>query len=213
MVVMLTRITNWFILPVTLLLIAATSDRVTAVGSEGARTFLSDLRDRAIERLTDRSIGAAELERRFRTMLRQSFDIQAIGRFVLAVYWRRADQATRRDFLDALETYTVNRFLPLFARYEGQELQFGELRDRGEESSFLAVESRIVRAAGEPIAVEWRIQEREGGYKIVDVITEGVSMAATWRSEYKSVLQANGGDVGDLSDRIRRKAVQLGGTS
>jgi len=199
---------KWPALAVVLIVLATTTARAGTPDPNQARDFLSDLRDRAIPQLTDQSISAAEREQRFRAMLRQSFDMPAIGRFVLAAYWRRADDATRQEFLDALETYAARRFLPLFAQYEGQKLEIGEARERGEGSRFVSVESKIVRSEGEPIAVTWRIHEKDGAYKIVDVVTEGVSMAATWRSEYKSVLQANGGDVRDLAGKIRNKAVQ-----
>lgn len=206
-------IKGWPIVAALFVMLGTTTVHAAAGDPDRARDFLSELRDRAIPQLTDQSIAASEREQRFRTMLQQSFDMPAIARFVLAAYWRKTDEATHQEFLDALETYTVHRFLPLFAQYEGQKLEIGDARGRGENSRFVTVESKIVPTKGEPIAVEWRIQEQDGVYKIVDVVTEGVSMAATWRSEYRSVLQANGGDVRDLAGQIRNKANQKQETS
>jgi phospholipid transport system substrate-binding protein len=205
---MLSWTKGWPVVAFLFVALGTTTAHAATGDPDQARNFLSDLRDRAIPQLTDQSISASEREQRFRTILQQSFDMPAIARFVLASYWRKTDEATHQDFLDALETYTIHRFLPLFAQYEGQKLEVGDSRDRGENSRFMTVESKIVPSKGESIAVEWRIQEQDGTYKIVDVVTEGVSMAATWRSEYRSVLQANGGDVRDLAAKIRDKAIE-----
>ena len=59
--------------------------------------------------------------------------------------------------------------------------------------------SEIVRSEGDPpIKVEWRLGTSDGLYKINDVIIDAVSMGASERSDFASVIQRNGGQVGGL---------------
>ena len=44
-----------------------------------------------------------------------------------------------------------------------------------------------------PIKVDWRLTERDGVYKISDVIIDGLSMAVSGRSEFEGVAERNGG--------------------
>jgi phospholipid transport system substrate-binding protein len=50
------------------------------------------------------------------------------------------------------------------------------------------VTSEIVRPEGAPpIKVEWHLSTRDSLYRVSDVIIDGVSMAATQRSEFASL--------------------------
>ena len=70
------------------------------------------------------------------------------------------------------------------------------------------VSSRIIRRQGEPFHVEWRLRRGGEGWRIIDVVVEGVSMAVTHRSEFSSVIASRGGTVGGLLDVLRSKVAQ-----
>jgi phospholipid transport system substrate-binding protein len=56
-----------------------------------------------------------------------------------------------------------------------------------------------------PLRIDWRLVNDNHGYKINDVIVEGVSMAVTQRSEFASIIQRNGGQVHGLIAMMREK--------
>jgi len=58
---------------------------------------------------------------------------------------------------------------------------------------------------GPPIKVDWRVGKSGAGYKIVDVIVEGISMAVTERQEFASVIQRNNGQI----EALLKSAVEL----
>ena len=171
----------------------------------GAGNFLTDLTDRAVAQLTEPGLAEVEQKARFRRLLGEAFDLPAIGRFVLGRYWRRADAAQRSDFLDAFEDMMLHRFLPLFAKYSGEKFDIGSTRPYKSNPDFISVESKLRQLEGEPIQVNWRVRKHAEGYKIVDIVAEGVSIAVTLRSEYVSVLKQNGGDVDALTRVLREK--------
>ena len=45
------------------------------------------------------------------------------------------------------------------------------------------------------VKVDWHLTDRNGTYKISDVMVDGISMAVTQRSEFASVIQRSGGHV------------------
>jgi len=171
--------------------------------------FLSILSQRAVAELTEPGLDAAEKGRRFRGLIGEGFDIPAIGRFVLGRYWRHADAQTQEAFLRAFEDMIVSRFSPLFDNYGGEQIVVGAAVPFGTNGEFFAVSSHVERVAGEPIAVNWRVHRVGQGFKIVDIIAEGVSIAVTLRSEYGSVLRNNGGDVGRLVEELRARLSAL----
>lgn len=192
-----------------LLMCAPGLARAATPDGGGAAGFLTELTGRAMAQLSEPGLTDAEQKLRFRRLLGEAFDLPAIGRFVLGRYWRRADANQRSDFLDAFEDMMLHRFLPLFSHLSGERFDIGPSRPYKNNPDFVNVESKLRRETGEPIRVNWRVRKYGEGYKIVDIIAEGVSIAVTLRSEYVSVLKRNGGDVDALTLVLREKAKGL----
>lgn len=181
---------------------AATQDAsVEAPADAGA--FLVALGERAVGELGDKSIDEAEREKRFRGLFNEGFDVPAISRFVLGANWRRASDQERADFLMVFEDVIVQRFLPLFADYDGDSFKIDKIRRDSNNANHVFVTSVIQQNAGEPVTVDWRVRERDSSYQILDIIAEGVSMAITLRQEYGSVVRQSG--VAELVKQLRRK--------
>ena len=62
----------------------------------------------------------------------------------------------------------------------------------------------VTRDKGAPVHLTWRVREKDGQFKILDISAEGISMALTLRQEYNSVIRRSGGVAG-LVDLMRRK--------
>jgi len=167
--------------------------RAGAKTEHPAATFLDTMRERAIAGLTDTSRSEEEREALFRELLNETFDIERIGRFVVGRYWRQADADDQEAFLQAFEDAIVQRFLPLFSQYKGEQLIVGEAMPDTKNPKFTVVTSTYVDADGRQVKTDWRLLERNGKYKVFDVVVEGVSMAITLRSEYASVIKNQGG--------------------
>ena len=175
-----------------------------AASTEDVGAFLLSLNTRAIERLTDESLPLTERKQQFRELFRETFDVPAVGRFVLGRYWRKAMPEVRKDFLAVFEEIMVARFAPKFAGYAETKFEIRKVRTLRAQGQYM-IKSRISPTQGEPFQVEWRVREKDGRYKILDVVGQGVSMALTLRSEYASVIKDSGGRVEGLVDRLRER--------
>ncbi len=167
-----------------------------------AGEFLSTMTGRAIAQLTDESLSQAERKVRFRELFRENFDVPAVGRFVLGRYWRKAKPEVREAFLDVFEEIMIQRFAPKFAGYAETKFEIKRVRALDQPGHFV-IRSRISPDRGEAIEIDWRVRQRDGRFKVLDVIGEGISMALTLRSEYASAIKDSGGRVEGLIDRLR----------
>ena len=184
--------------------LAASPGRGHAAGTEDASAFLASLTDRAFAQLSDESLAMPERRQRFRVLFRENFDVPAIGRFVLGRYWRKAKPPVREDFLNVFEEIMVRRFAPKFAHYAETRFEVGLVRPLREKGQYM-VASTVVRAEGEPLHIDWRVRDKDGRLKILDVLGQGISMALTLRSEYASAIKDSGGRVEGLVDKLRAR--------
>ena len=190
--------------------VAALGIEVSAAQApDDAGAFLIDLTQRAKTKLNEPGISEAAKEQRFRKLLQEGFDIEAIGRFVLGRYWRGAKDPERQEFIQVFEDSLVFRFLPVFGDYAMDALRIGRVRPFGKSPDLFNVESKLVRTEGPPVRLNWRVHKGSKGYRILDVLAEGVSAAVTLRSEYGSVLKQNRGNVPALSETLRDKFAGL----
>ncbi len=182
-------------------LLAASPDGSRADDAGAAAAFLASLTNQAIEKLTDASLPVMERERSFRDLFRANFDIPAIGRFVLGRYWRKARPEVRKDFLSAFEEIMAQAFTSRFAGYADTKFEVVSVQALTRAGQF-KVHSRIAPAKDEVYLVGWLVEHKNGRFRVLDVVAEGVSMAITLRSEYASVIKRSGGRVEGLVARL-----------
>ena len=145
----------------------------------------------------------------FRATFTKALDLKSIGQFVLGIYWRKANEADRQEFLEAFTDLTTKTWADRFDMYSGQSISFVGVRKADEPKQFY-VDSKIQDK--EPVEVIWRLRQKGDSFKIIDIRIEGVNMATSYRNEYSAVLQQNGGDVKALSADLRKKSEAFGTT-
>ncbi|MEE8548918.1 MAG: ABC transporter substrate-binding protein [Alphaproteobacteria bacterium] len=176
----------------------------TRAAPADAGSFVSNLGKRAIRELTPKDISDAERVKRMRALLAEAFDVKAISKFVLGIYWRRTTEDQRAEFLKLYKTVVSHSYAGLFKKYTGET--FEVIRQVSVAGGGSIVYGRIKRMNGPPVAVELQVVKKSGTYKAVDIKIEGVSMPLTHRKEYSSVIRRNRGSVAGLLSVLRKKA-------
>tara|TARA_B100000579_G_C22466743_1_gene681528 strand:- start:69 stop:707 length:639 start_codon:yes stop_codon:yes gene_type:complete len=169
-----------------------------------ARKFVATLADRTIQSLTAQDIDKVERRNRFRKIMLEYFAFRGIAKWVLGRYWRRASQSQREEFLRLFEDLMVVIYADRFAKYSGEKLDIGRSEIRGKND--ILVHSLINRPEGlKPVAVIWRISQKDENFKIVDLMVEGLSMGLTQQKEFASVIRKNGGKIEGLLNELRKR--------
>ena len=172
--------------------------------SDGTKIFIKTLAEKAIASLTVKDLAKGEREKRFRTLMLDNFAIPGIARFVLGRHWPRASEQEKSEYLKLFEDLMVATYAERFYKYAGETLEIEHAEVRGENDTL--VYSTIKRIDGaQPIKVAWRVRGKPGGFKIVDVIVEGISMVQTQKSEFASFIQQHDGNLGALLTEIRKR--------
>jgi phospholipid transport system substrate-binding protein len=151
--------------------------------------------------LSDKSIPLADREAKIRDLLRKNFDLETIGRFVLSKYWRTATPDQQSDYQALFSEFVLRTYARRLGGYANEQFKITSAKPLGSRDALVLTE--ISQQAGPPITAGWRVRDTNNSYKIIDVMVEGVSMAATQRSEFETVVR-NQGLVG-LIEILRAK--------
>jgi phospholipid transport system substrate-binding protein len=192
---------SFFFLTSILLASAALSGPSAAAADPG--DFMNELWNRSAEVLA-KKIPPSERLARFHRLFKADFDGLAIARFVLGRYWHSASEEERQEFLKLFEDYVVYVYGTRLSDFNGET--FKVRGSRTDENGTIVSTDVYSPGATAPIKIDWRLVSQNGGFKITDVIVEGVSLLVTQRSEFASVIQRHGGQVGGLLAVMREKA-------
>lgn len=173
---------------------------------EGPGSFLERFSQEAIAVLADRSQSDQAREQAFRGLFASGFDVALLSRFVLGRHWRRASPEERQEFGQLFEDFIVATYARRLGGYSGETLTIGAARSLGKARA--EVSSLLNRPKGAPIKVLWRLRQAGEGWRIVDIVVEGISMAATQRSEFASVIARGNGRLEGLLQALRRVSQQ-----
>jgi phospholipid transport system substrate-binding protein len=170
----------------------------TPGGADTVRSFYSTLLD------TMRSgaqLGAKGRYARLTPVVQQSFDIPFMTRLAVGPQWNSLTPAQQSQVTEAFEHYVAAVYAERFDSYAGEKLTV-----TGETASPAGtiITSLIVKSDGEPVHINYLMRDN----KIADVYLNGtISELATRRSEFGSILQAQG--INGLITALNNKTAAL----
>ncbi len=185
------------------LVIAVALATPAAATPEGARDFIRSLGDEAVAALSDDSLSEEARTEELRRLFARGFDIRTIALFALGRHWRGASKQQLREYLALFTDFIVTSYAERFGEYTGETLKVKGTR-KGSGSDVMVV-SDVVQPGKPALRVDWRVRETKHGYKIVDVIVEGVSMLITQRDEFTAVIRSKGKGIEGLLAALREK--------
>ena len=177
------------------------------VDIEKAEAFIRSTTAKGVEEIINANVSNEEKDKRFYDLLNGALDMDFIGQFVLGRNWRTATAVQRKDFIEVYRDLNIKTWSKRFNEFKGKNFVFkGTAPSSSKGQVFVTTE--VPMDQGAPAKVLWRVREKDGNYKIVDIVIEGVSLAQASRSEYTSFIKNNpdGLDalIKDLSDRLSK---------
>lgn len=161
-------------------------------GEKEARAYVQKLSNDVLAVLNSSAESGAK-QNKLISLFEQTVDTKWIGRFVLGRYYNQATAEQKKRYDALYRDFLIRSYVPKFKNYKGETVELTEVRKDGKDE--YSVKTNIVSpAGGQPIRVDYRVREAGGAFKVVDIISEGVSLITTQRSEFASVVSREGMD-------------------
>ena len=179
---------------------AATSEPVAVV---------RDVTERIVD-LAAAGLPEAERGREVERLLAQNVAVERLAKAVLGRHWRTASEAQRQRFVALLPPYLRATYGSRLGEARGYRLELGKPRPLT--AGDIVVPARAKRDGDAAITIDWRVTQAADGWRILDVVVEGVSLAVAWRNEFDAVIARNGID-GLLDQMERRTSARMASAS
>ena len=163
--------------------------------------FVKTFSEKAISILSNTEITEQEKSEKFTAIVMSSIDLNLISKFVLSKTWKNASDDQKERYLKAFKTYFVNSYANKLNQYSGEKVKIIGSEVKGK---YTIVESNIVREGTDTLQInlKWRILNRDGDIKIIDLNIEGISLIIAQREEFQSFLANNNSDLDQLITKL-----------
>ncbi|HTT09120.1 MAG TPA: ABC transporter substrate-binding protein [Gammaproteobacteria bacterium] len=122
------------------------------------------------------------------------FDFQRASQLVLGKNWRGASDDQRLRFAEAFKELMVRTYANALFQYVDQQITYKSVEPE-QDGKIMTVRTQIEQPGAEPVAVNYRMHEVNGEWKVYDVIVGGISLLVTYRDSFSSEISQSGIDA------------------
>jgi phospholipid transport system substrate-binding protein len=143
-------------------------------------------------------------------------DFVLFSKWVLGKNWRKASPEQRDIFIAEFRELMINTYISSITRddYQNQKIRYKPLR-KSNDPDKVVVEAEVIPPNGPIVEVQFRMHLADSGWMVYDVVVEGVSLVATHRSSFSSIIRDKGIDglISMLEEQNANKASSSASTS
>jgi phospholipid transport system substrate-binding protein len=140
--------------------------------------------------LTDQKLSTEEKRKRVEDVVLQRVDFETLSKLVLARNWSKFTEPQRAEFMTLFKNHLSMTYGRNVESYKNEKVTI--TGSRNETGGDATVKTKILRGGSNDILVDYRLRQRDGEWKIIDVIIEGVSLVSNFRSQFQDVVASGG---------------------
>jgi phospholipid transport system substrate-binding protein len=133
-----------------------------------------------------------ELARRLRPILERFFNFESLTRRGLGPGWKELNPEQQKKATRLFSEIIIRSYTSRFDPSSEVDVQFIRSVDMGNGRQEVPA---IARYQGNAVSVAYRVEPGPEGWRVYDVVIEGVSMASNYRSQFDSIRQKGGPDA------------------
>lgn len=194
----------WRYTLVALIISLFTAATVLASVTDGVKKTVDDV----IRIVEDKELKTKNNEQRRRTAIRKAiaaiFDSQEMAKRSLGKHWNQRTPAERKQFVDLFSTLLENSYAGKIESYNNERIVYTkELVD----GDYAEVKSKVITAKKDEYTLDYRLLKRDNAWVVYDVIIEGVSLVANYRTQFNKIITTSG--YPELVKKLQTKSNEL----
>ena len=123
--------------------------------------------------------------------------------------WRDASDAQKTALTEQFRTLLVRTYSTSLTQFRNQTIDVKPLKVAAADTE-VVVKTQVVQPGGQPIPIDYSMEKTPNGWKVFDVLIDGVSLVTNYRSSFNTEIKASGIDglIKSLSERNSKNAAK-----
>ena len=134
----------------------------------------------------------------------QTYDIAFLAEKVLRRDWAQLSAQQRKEFTQTLRSLVISTYAFEFSSFNEEEFQTLKTQDMSQGRKLVRTQLRV--PGDQPVSFDYLLQKRDGQWRVVNVITEGISDLAVRAQQYAQALKERGfkGLISWLQEQVQK---------
>ena len=115
----------------------------------------------------------------------ETFDYVYLSRMTLGRNWLKLDDGQRNEFVDLYRQLLEKNYMGQLLKYTDEKVVFD--RQTMLSDTKAEVDSNIV-SSDKKIPITYRLIQRDGDWKVYDLVIEGISLVSNYRTQFNDIL-------------------------
>jgi phospholipid transport system substrate-binding protein len=143
---------------------------------------------------------ALDRRKAVRKIADEIFDFAETAKRSLGRHWQARSPAEREEFVQLFADLLERSYISKIELYSGERITFLSDSVEGDQA---VVRTKIVTRQGTEVPVEYRMLKKGDRWLVYDVIIEGVSLVANYRTQFNKIIQTS--SYQDLVKKMKTK--------
>ena len=187
-----------------LLLIGLWCVTLTAQAQQAPQQLIEDNVAALMQKLEGRKDYYAEHEDELESLVDESLydvaDFRYIGASVMGRYFRNATPEQRSRFVETFRDTLIETYARGLVTFDYREIRVLDDDDAGRYEDQASVDMEVVSTNGEVYPVVYTLHQRDGEWRVINVIVNGINLGLTFRNQFDQAMRDNNRDIDAVID-------------
>lgn len=179
-----------------------------AIAQDSVITEVKKTVDEVVRIVTDKELKKPQNEKKRRAALKTAisalFDYEEMTKRAMGVHWKGLAAEDKKEITGLFESLLENSYANKIESYNNERIVY--LRDNVDHN-YAEVKSKIITAKKDEYAVDYRLMNKGGEWKVYDVVIEGVSLVSNYRSQFNRIMNDKG--YKELVKKLQGKSKEI----
>lgn len=194
------------LLGIALAVMLALTAPMSAIANDTAKAVIEGFYQRLLEVMSKGpELGFEGRRAVLAPVLDETFDLPFLAKLVLGRVRKDLSPEQIDEFTRVFSAMVVATYASRFDNYEQE--RFAATGERGLKRGRVLVETQVEGTSMGTVRINYIMHQRDGAWRIINVISQGVSDISLKRAEYQSVIRKHGFD--GLLNRIETRTAKM----
>jgi phospholipid transport system substrate-binding protein len=179
--------------------------------AQGAATVTDEVKkvaDEVIRVVSSKELKKTQNEGKRRAELKKTigsiFDYGQMAKLAMGAHWKKLTPAEQKAFGPLFQTLLENSYANKIESYNNEKIVY--LKE-SVEGDYAEVKSKVTTSRGEEFSIDYRLSKQGSKWMVHDVVIEGVSLVANYRSQFNRIIKTQGSN--ELMKKLQSKSAEI----
>ncbi|MCX5806482.1 MAG: ABC transporter substrate-binding protein [Proteobacteria bacterium] len=191
---------KWMPVPVLLIMLMFPLNIFAGIPLDTVKTNVNSVIDAMRDPKLKGEAGKKVKEQRIVVAADKLFDFVELSKRTLGLNWNKLTPEQRKEFVELYKTILKDAYVDKIMAYNDEQVNFNKEVPLSETT--IEVQSFVISKSTQ-VPIYYRVIKKDTGWKVYDVVIEGVSLISNYRTQFREILGNNPPET--LIETLRKK--------